>query len=156
LEGVPIPNPINVPAGYAPAFAVGFSDSSGGLRMVNDGAPLPVTSSAAAPLIVQTVDPGTPPALTGTLSASAVVGPFTPVSTRAVMLTLSGAWTGSVQLQRSIDGGSSRHPVTLGGAAWARFTANACEPVWSEEEQGATVYLAIVLASGSLTYRLSQ
>ena len=36
------------------------------------------------------------------------------------------------------------------------YTANACEPVWSEQETGAELYLQIDIAQGTLAYRLSQ
>ena len=49
-----------------------------------------------------------------------------------------------------------RLPVTAGGAAWARFTANACEAVWAESEAGAGLYLAIAVTAGTLHYRIAQ
>lgn len=42
--------PITSPAGYAPAFALGYADSTtGALSLVNPSAPLPVTSTSIAP-----------------------------------------------------------------------------------------------------------
>jgi hypothetical protein len=72
------------------------------------------------------------------------------------MLSLEGTWQGTVALQRSTDGGVHKLPVTIGGGPWARFTGNACEPVWEESESVAKLYLDIQLASGSLNYRLAQ
>jgi hypothetical protein len=47
-------------------------------------------------------------------------------------------------------------PVTAGGLAWGVFTANACEPVWVEQEAVAELYLQIDVVQGTLNYRLSQ
>jgi hypothetical protein len=173
---MPPAKPIKSPAGYVPAFAVGYSGASGELTIVDSVQPLPVafagnqplpfTYAAAEPLpvIIDSEDPisvtaysaPAPAPLQGTSAISAVAGPFTPVSGRAVVLTLSGTWAGSVQLTRSSDGGGTRHPVTVAGIAWGRYAANACEPVWEEQESGASLYLDITLASGALTYRLAQ
>lgn len=140
-------NPISLPSGYAPAFAVGFADTATGNLAVVDG---------SKPLPVQTVAAVAPQAFSGTASASTSAGPFIPASGRPVMLTLSGTWTGTVQVRRSTDGGTIRHPITAGGATWGQFTGNACEPVWIEEETGAALYLEITLASGTVNYRLAQ
>jgi hypothetical protein len=72
------------------------------------------------------------------------------------MLQLSGTWTGTVKLLRSSDGGTTKLPLTLAGAAWGQFTANCCEPVWEESETAATLWLDVALTSGTLAYRLAQ
>ncbi|WP_324697655.1 hypothetical protein [Novosphingobium sp. RL4] len=46
--------------------------------------------------------------------------------------------------------------MTVAGTPWATFSANACEQVWTEEENGVALYLDITLASGTLVYRLAQ
>lgn len=144
------PYPISVPAGFAPAIALGYSDNGGDLSLVTAGNPLPVQTVNAE----QAASPPAP--LAGAVSASTLVGPFTPVRGRPVFLTLAGNWQGSAQVERSTDGGVTRHGLTVSGAAWGRFTGNACEPVWIEQEEGAALYLAITLASGSLEYRIAQ
>lgn len=143
---MPTNNPITTPAGYAPAFAIGFSDQSGALSIVQSDRPLPVSLSAEAPAAP----------LEGQSSADALVGPLTPTRVRPVVLTLTGDWQGSVQVERSVDSGATRHKLTAGGFSWGFFTANACEPVWKEEENGVELYLAITIVSGTLSYRLSQ
>jgi hypothetical protein len=140
--------PIHAPASYYPPFAVVFGDGEGNGVPVDAANPLPVT---IAPLAPETSTP-----LAGSISASGVVGPFEPVRGRAVWLSLSGTWTGTVTLQRSVDGGTSRLPLTTGGLPWASFTSNACEPVSEDGENGAAYYLDVTLASGTLTYRLAQ
>ena len=144
------PYPICVPAGFAPAIALGFADHDGDLSLVTGGNPLPVQT-------VNAEQAATPPApLAGSINASDLIGPFTPLRSRPVMLVLSGNWQGSVAVERSVDGGLNRHPLTIGGGAWARFTGNACEPVWIETEEGAELYIAITIASGTLEYRIAQ
>ncbi|HTM96047.1 MAG TPA: hypothetical protein VL100_09560 [Croceibacterium sp.] len=140
--------PIHAPAAYYPPFAVAFADGEGNGLVVDAANPLPVTVAPAAP------ETSTP--ITGSLSASGVVGPFDPAPGRAIWLSLSGTWTGTVTVQRSIDGGTTKLPLTSGGLPWAAFTGNACEPVAEDGESGAAYYLDVTLASGTLTYRLAQ
>lgn len=138
---------VRTPTGFVPEQAIAFTDASGASARVGRENPLPVTS----PIHASTATP-----LAGTASASGAVGPFVPELGRPIMVSLSGGWTGSVQVLRSTDGGATRLPLTVGGLAWASFTANANEAVAEEHEDGATYYLAITLASGSLTYRVAQ
>lgn len=140
-------NPISVPAGYAPAFAIGFAASSGGdLSIVEPGRPLPVTPVQAE---------ASPP-LTGSAQAHLTAGPFIPAAARPVFVTLAGTWQGSVAIARSTDDGATLQPLTLAGGPWATFTSNACEAVWEEYEAGAVLYLIADITSGTLQYRLSQ
>jgi hypothetical protein len=143
-----MPLPITTPAGYHPSFALAFADEDGNGVVIDHDNPLPVAISAAAP-------PTSTP-LAGSTSASGMLGPFAPVAERAIWLSLSGSWTGTVTLKRSVDGGTTRHPLTAGGEPWATFTANACEPVAEDGENGAAYYLDVALASGTITYRLAQ
>ena len=140
-------NPISLPSGYAPAFAIGYADAATGkLAVVDSAKPLPVLVVGAA----------APSALSGTLSASTLVGPFRPIAGSPVYLTLSGDWQGRAAVLRSIDGGATRQSLTMGGIEWAAFGANACEPIWEEHVAGADLYLDITIASGTLTYHLAQ
>ena len=143
---MPPQTPIQLPAGFAPAFALGYSDDAGNLVLASNAAPVPVAQG----------DRTRPPALSGSTSATTLAGPFAPVPGISVMLELGGNWTGMVQLQRSSDNGATLHDVTIGGSAWGRYSANACEPVWEESEPGAQLYLAITIGSGTLDYRVSQ
>ncbi|NOW45604.1 hypothetical protein FHW96_001759 [Novosphingobium sp. SG751A] len=137
--------PVQTPANYVPQFAVSFANADGTAATVNTAAPLPVTFP------VTTTAP-----LTGSTSASVLLGPFTPVVGRSVILTLSGTWSGSVQLLRSIDGGVNKLPLTMGGAPWALFTVDCCEAVWDESETTAQLYLQVTLSAGTLNYRMAQ
>ncbi len=92
---MPANTPVHTPAGFAPAFALGYSDEDGNLVLAKSSAPIPVSAG----------DRARPGALEGSTAASAIVGPFSPVSQISVMLELAGEWTGTVQLQRSSDGG---------------------------------------------------
>lgn len=153
---MPPTKPIKSPASYVPAFAVGYADASGDLAIVDPGQPLPVAFSSNQPVAVENYTAPAPSPLQGDSAISTIVGPFLPVPGRPIVLTLSGIWDGTVQLARSIDDGATRHPVTVAGLAWGRYTANACEPVWEEQESGASLYLEIALASGAVAYRLAQ
>jgi len=114
-----------------------------------------VSSAALLPVSLGSTAPA-PAALSGTLAASGSVGPFTPVAGQPVILALSGTWSGSVRPLRSTDGGTTRLPLTMAGAAWAQYSANCCEPVWEEYEAGAQLYLSGTVTSGSIAYRVSQ
>jgi hypothetical protein len=139
------PTPIEMPAGYAPAFALGFADSNAALAVVSDGVRLPVAlaPAALAPLVGQT-------------SVSVLAGPFEATAGRVLTVVLGGVWEGTVRLLRSIDGGTTRVPLRAGGLPWGEYTEAGCEQAWSETEDGASFYLDIALASGTLDYRLSQ
>lgn len=141
-----MPTPIQNPAGYAVSRAVAFADVDGSMLQVSTAAPLPVAVAASA---------ATTP-LTGTAAASAVVGPYQPAIGRAVMLLLTGTWTGMVKVLRSVDGGTTKQPLTINGNAWGQFSTNCCEAVWDESESAARIYLDITLASGSVNYRVAQ
>ena len=138
--------PIEAPGGFAPVFALGSDDGSGQLALVSHGAPLPTVALA----------PVAPAPLNGSASNAKVAGPFAPTPLAPVFLTLTGEWTGTVRILRSIDGGATRHPLTIAGSEWAVFHGNACEPVWQEGESGAQLYLDIAPTSGTLTYRIAQ
>ena len=140
---------IESPAKYATSFAVGFSDTAGDLALVTSSTPLPVTlqASALAP---------PPPPLSGTASASGLIGPFSAVPGVPIHLQLGGIWSGRVSLVRSVDGGATTSALTLGGSRWASFTASVNEPVWEDSDSSATFYLDITLASGAVAYRVSQ
>jgi len=143
---MPLQTPIQLPAGFAPAFALGYSDSSGNLVLASNGAPVPVAQG----------DRRRPAALAGSTTSTTLAGPFLPVPGVSVMLELGGDWTGTVQLQRSSDGGTTLRDVTIGGSIWGRYGVNVCEPVWEESEPGVQLYLAITISSGTLDYRVSQ
>lgn len=138
--------PVEAPGGFPPVFALGSTDSSGMLSLVGADSPLATVAS---------VRPA-PAALEGSVSDTTLAGPFAPSALAPVYLTLSGEWEGSVRVLRSADGGSTLHPLTMGGADWGRFSANACEPVWVDSEVGAALYLELAPVSGTIAYRLSQ
>ena len=138
--------PVATPANYATLSAIGYAEADSTLSTVSADKPLPVS----------TVSMPAPAALSGTTTASGVVGPFTPNSDKSIVLALSGSWTGTVKVLRSTDGGAIKLPITAGGVAWGVFSANCCEAVWQETVVGAALYLDLALSSGSLTYRMAQ
>lgn len=138
--------PIESPSGYAPLNAVGRAMADGRCEAVSQDSPLPVA------LVV----PGAGAPLEGMAAQPTLAGPFASVCGRPVMLTLAGQWTGSVRVMRSVDGGSTRHPLTLGGQEWGLYSGPACEWVWEEHENGAQLWLDMAPTSGTITYRVSQ
>lgn len=104
--------------------------------------------------------------LTGTISDTSahVLGPFTPQLGRAIVATLNATVTatGSAQLLRSTDGGATQLAVTRNSSvanAW-NFTsvlgAIVNEAVWEESDATASLYLALTLSAGTVSYRLAQ
>ncbi|MEY4472570.1 MAG: hypothetical protein RL671_874 [Pseudomonadota bacterium] len=140
-----MPTPIQNPATYIPVQALAFAQTDGNSGLVSAELPLPVC----------TLRPANAP-LAGSAIASGQVGPFVPAAGRPVMISLAGSWSGLVKVLRSIDAGATRLPLTLAGESWGEFTANTCEPIWEEYEDGARLYLDVTLLSGSLTYRVAQ
>ena len=147
-----MPNvPISYPARYAPGVALNYADEGGNAVLVSQSAPLPVTLAAA-------VGGGTTtsPPLTGTTAIASTTSSFVPLAGRPLVLTLTGTWTGTVKLLRSVNGGTTKLSLTLAGAPWGEYTANVNEPVWEENEAAAVYYLQFAPLSGSITYRLAQ
>lgn len=139
--------PISVPAGFAPAFALGYSDAQSNLTMVTASAPLPVSVASGAPV---------PAALTGQTATATLVGPFNAIADRPVVVALSGTWTGTVQVLRSTDGGVTKLPLRIGGSTWGTYHESGVEQAWIDKESGASFYLDIAPASGTVAYRVSQ
>lgn len=142
--------PISYPGRFAPGFALAFADAAGAALQVSSVTPLPVA------IVSGGTTGSVPPALSGSTAVAITAGPYAPLAGRPLVLVLDGTWTGTVRLLRSTDGGTTRLPLSLGGAPYATFTANICEPVWEENEAGATFYLQLTPASGSILYRLAQ
>lgn len=138
--------PIQFPGRFAPGVAVSFSDSSGESLTVSQSSPLPVVAAMAT----------APAPLSGSTTQAVIAGPFIPVRLRPVTLQLSGSWSGSVQVLRSVDNGVTKTPLTAAGSPWGVFSGNCCEPVWEEGEDLAAVYLDIAPTSGTVVYRLGQ
>jgi hypothetical protein len=138
--------PVITPARFVPTYAVGYTSPSGELSQVSAVSPLPVAFTAGAVAVP----------LEAVTGATTLAGPFTPTTGVAIILTLRGTWSGTVNVMRSTDGGVTLNPLTVAGQPWARFAGNACEPVWEENDAAARLYLDITLASGSLSYRLGH
>ena len=147
-----MPNvPISYPARYAPGVALNYADDGGNAVLVSQAAPLPVTLAAV------TGGTATPsPPLTGTTDVAITTGSYVPLAGRPLVLTLTGTWTGTVKLLRSINGGTTKLALTLAGTPWAEFSANVNEPVWEENETAAVFFLQFAPLSGTITYRLAQ
>lgn len=149
--------PIVYPSGYATAVAIGVKDPDGNMAIIDADNPLPVVFDASLAGPGGGGPPPTPsPALTGQATDGRIAGPFAAVPNLPIVVTLSGTWSGSVRVLRSIDGGATKVPLTVAGSEWALFTQNVCEQVWSETQADANFYLDIALQSGAVDYRLAQ
>lgn len=142
--------PISYPGRFAPGFALAYADAAGAALQVSSTTPLPVA-------VISGGSTGSAPsALSGSSAVAITAGPFAPLAGRPLVLALSGSWTGTAKLLRSTDGGITRLPLSLGGSPYATFATNICEPVWEENEAGATFYLQLAPTSGTILYRLAQ
>lgn len=139
---------LSTPAGYVPLYGVGFVHPDGDVNAVSTVNPMPVATVAP--------DTATAPALVGDAVGDTLEGPFAPIVGVPCTLVLAGVWTGTATVMRSTDGGATIHPLTAAGQPWGRFSANACEQVWQEDDDSARLYLSIKLASGQLSYRLGH
>jgi hypothetical protein len=139
---------ISSPAGFVPEYALAFGGRGSPAVAVDASNPLPITARLVAA--------GSTP-LAGSAAASGIVGPFLPDLDRAIWLNLSGTWSGSVQLLRSTDGGATKLPLTYGdGTPKPSWTMPLQAVVASETVAGASYWLAITVASGTVAYRMEQ
>lgn len=138
---------VEIPGGFVPQYAVAFGAVDAPAVAVHASNPLPVRSVA---------QPAGTTALAGSIAASGTVGPFVPELGHPIRVTLSGSWSGVIELLRSADGGATKLPLTAGGERWGRFIANANEMVAEEYEAGASYYLGVTLQAGTLSYRVAQ
>lgn len=104
-----------------------------------------------------TVSPAKSIALVATVATTTTLGPFTPQLGREIWLTVSGTWTGSLQLVRSRDGGTTRLPLTYSdGTAKPNLTTNVNSIIGVETVSGATYYLIVTITTGTAAVRLEQ
>jgi hypothetical protein len=67
-----------------------------------------------------------------------------------------GTFVGTIRLERTFDGGTNWHPLTVGGSPIMTFTAPFSEG-WEEIENGVLYRLnCTAYTSGTITYRISQ
>lgn len=144
---MPISLDILAPAGFVPLQAVASTAPDGKSVAVDGSNPLPIATQASRAA-------GSTP-LTGAAAATTTTGPFTPQLGREIVLTLSGTFSATVTLLRSVDGGTTKLPATVNGTALS-WTGAVNEIVWVETEAAATLYLQITLTSGTVTYRVAQ
>ena len=104
--------------------------------------------------------------VTATINDTAVhsVGPFTPQIGREIWLTINAptSASGTAQLLRSTDGGTTKIGLTAGGALFGSFSFTSVSGAISNEIMGvetdtaATYYVSVTLASGAVTVRVAQ
>jgi hypothetical protein len=133
---------------FTPQIALAFGSLNEAATPVGPANPLPTHAWLG-------VADSTP--IAGSTSMSGLLGPFTPELGRLIWVTLSGSWSGTVQLLRSVDGGTTRLPVTYGdGTVKGTYSGNMNAAVAEETVAGAVWYLDVTLGSGTLNFRLEQ
>ena len=129
-----------------------------------------LTQDTTGTLCLSTVTPATlaatstPVIATINTTGTSIVGPFSPQLSRAIRLTLNAtvSASGSVQVLRSIDGGTTKLAITRDGGSAGSYTLSAVsgvianEPLPPETEAAATYYLSVTLTAGSVAVRMSQ
>jgi hypothetical protein len=113
----------------------------------------PFVAATAAPLTAAIGD-----------TAAHVLGPLLPQLNRPIWVTLNAMVqaSGTAQLLRSTDGGTTRMAITRNSVVIGSFSFNAVagaivnEPVQIETDASATYYLAITLTSGTVSVRVAQ
>lgn len=139
---------VEAPGLFVPQIALTFGARDGAAVAVDRANPLPTRAVTAAA--------GSVP-LAGSSAESGSVGPFAPDLGRAIVVTLSGEWSGSVTMVRSSDNGATRHPLTfIDGSAKGAWSGNVNAAIGEESVAGATYYLQFARTSGTLSYRVEQ
>lgn len=113
---------------------------------------------ASTQQVVVVVTPASSLPVSGSASSGTTnSAPFIPQLGRDMYITLSGNFSGTVQVQRSTDNGVTWNNITVaGGQPWGRYTG-ACDEIVETPTDGASRYrLNIVLSSGTVVYRLAQ
>lgn len=115
-----------------------------------------VSSDTPIPMIFRTAPSG----LTPVSGSSSGTGNSPALSTKAdynLYLTLSGTWSGTVTLMRSIDNGATWNPVTgHGSPSLGQFTQNCDEAITMVKTAGVRYRLQFNITSGTVVYRLAQ
>jgi len=139
---------VEAPGNFTPQVALAFGSLNEAATPIGPANPLPTHARLGA---------ADSSPIAGSTSVSTLLGPFAPELGRLIWVTLSGTWTGSVQLLRSVDGGATRLPVTYGdGTVKGIYSGNVNAAVAEETVDGTIWYLDATLGSGTLNYRLEQ
>ncbi len=145
MSNIPL---VETPASFVPQVAIAFGSVGGAASVVDAACPLPTRNVGVAADSVP---------LAGTSAATGTFGPFAPDLSRAIWVTLSGSWSGSVQLLRSTDGGTTNRAITTSdGTPKGQWSGNVNAPITEETVAGAHYYLAVTLTSGTLAYEVRQ
>lgn len=95
--------------------------------------------------------------VSGTISTNGVSEVFDPELNRGMYLTLAGTWVGTVQVERSVDGGQTWSSTTIaGGQPWMLYTTNCDEVIDVPTDSNGKFRLKFTLSSGAAIYRLAQ
>jgi len=96
-------------------------------------------------------------AVTGAFTATGQSGPFRPQAGRPFNLSIWGTFTGTIDLERSFDDGSTWLKCSRDSAGTTASFTVAASVVVEEPEAGVLYRLnATALSSGTANYRISQ
>jgi len=91
----------------------------------------------------------------GSLSATGASAVFAPLAGRSFNVTIWGTFSATCVLKRSFDQGATWLKITAGGGQLMSFTGPVSEQ-WQEPEFGVQYRLDCTVASGTVSYRISQ
>lgn len=157
---------VQAPGGYAPMQAPCVRQSDGSCVPVSPIAPWPITqgplAAAVSTPLAGTVTSGAvnpSSGAAGFANGSALIGPMAPQLGRDIGLKL---WTTnnagySCQMVDSIDGGTTKLPLTIFDAATGGpYTGPVNSIVTNETIANTQVYLSCTVTSGTLNYVVAQ
>lgn len=118
--------------------------------------PILIPETITIPMIVYMPSATSDP-LTGSANASGATGALVPTVGYNLYLTLTGTWSGTVRVQKTVDNGINWTTVTAGGGAQIGvFTQNCDESVLKVTDPKARYRLQFTMTSGTVVYRLGQ
>ncbi len=135
------------------------------------GVPCPAGTSSSPTNVAVITQASTSTAQTGTVTSSAItpstgsgsfsagtatIGPLTPQLGHPVQVVWTGTWTGTVFVGTSTNNCTTVTPLTVAGGPWASYTANANESVDTPTVSGPVYCAKATIASGTLTYKVTQ
>jgi hypothetical protein len=150
------------------AVTIEAAGGPGATQTVANAVPVTQAVSGTTPLAGNFTAVAPNAFLSSTTASTGLSAAFSSVPAHAVWVKLRGnnpatantgpgTFSGTVIVQKSIDGGQSWDPLTVGGAAYASFTGNCDEAVSAEDDSAALYRLACTAyTSGTIYYSIGH